>query len=343
MDFFEDDSLPVEKRKEFISIMRKSSDRLIETVTSIIELSKLEKGMIEIKKEKFNVCNELNNLVFDTQNKLLKPEVEFIWEFDEHLKNQVVETDKLNLVLILKHLISNAIKFTEKGHVKFRANKNKKDLVISIEDTGIGIPENELDTIFKPFRKSEDTIQKAIDGNGLGLTLAQKLANTMGGEIKVSSQLEKGSRFTLSLPNIFVDEPVQKNNLLSEKILRNKTVLIAEDELSNFMFLEAVLQKLGCNVLHAKNGEEAIHCGLNGQKIDLILMDLKMPVMDGFTATKKIREANQEVPIIAHSAFVLNNEQELAREAGCNDYLPKPVKPAELIKVLQKHIAESMQ
>lgn len=338
LDLLEDDNIPNEQKKEYISIMRRSSERLIETVHTIIDISKIESSSTELKKERFDLYSVIQTLAHETSAKYANSEIEFSWDLSPDLENKGLETHRENFMLILKHLISNAFKFTIKGSVKLHITIVNDNLEITISDTGIGIRKQDMQLIFKPFRKSEDSERLAIEGNGLGLTLAAKLANQLGGNILVSSEYGKGSEFTVTLPEVIVHDPQQENFLVPMEDLQNKTILIAEDDASNFMYLDAVLQEKGCKILHAHNGEQAVNFFLNGHKIDLILMDLGMPVMDGFTATKKIKAVKNEIPIIAHSAYVLNSEKERAMEAGCDDFLPKPVKPDQLIASIQKHL-----
>ncbi len=338
LNLIEDPDTPADKKREFIEIMRQSSDRLIETVQTIIDISKIESSSERVLKERFYLFEALNEVVQKTKTKHEKPDLEFIWKVSPEIENRIIETNRDNFILVLMHLIGNAYKFTERGSIQLVADINDSDLSISVKDTGIGIHKDEIALIFKPFSKTQESERMAIQGNGLGLTLAVKLAGLLGGNIQVTSEHGKGSDFKLALPNVVVNDLQLQDRLLPLEEFNNKTILIAEDDASNFMYLQALLEEKGCKILHAHNGEQALRMGLNGHKIDLILMDIGMPVMDGITATRKIRDMEKSIPIIAHSAFVLDDAKERALEAGCDDFLTKPVMPDQLIASLRKHL-----
>ncbi|PWE00482.1 response regulator [Marinilabilia rubra] len=336
LDLLADDQLPMDQRMEILGIMRQSSDRLIETVTDIVEMSKIQACRPDLNSDRFKIIDELVALEKEARSLFAAGEVNLSWAYSPHLEDYQVETDREYFRQIISQLMSNAFKFTSEGSVKLDASVEGDNLAITVSDTGIGIEKSEIGKIFKPFHKTEDTIKEAIDGNGLGLTLAKNRAMAMGGDVEVASQYGEGSVFRFILPGLSKKEIPPSKDPLSEKDLKDKTILIVEDAESNYLYLEAVLKKKGCKVLHALNGAQAVKMGLNGHQIDLIIMDLSMPVMDGFKATQKIREKNKDVPIIAHSAFVLNNEKAFALQSGCNDFLAKPVKQEDLIAVMLK-------
>jgi PAS domain S-box-containing protein len=338
LDLLADEQLPPDQKAEILDIMRQSSDRLIETVTDIVEMSKIQTCLPELKKERFSISEELALLEKEVRSLYSNKDVKLAWTYASGLKDLQMETDREYFKQIILQLISNAFKFTTEGTVSVNIAVDDDQLRITVADTGVGIPKGELAKIFQPFHKTPDTIKNAIDGNGLGLALAKNRANAMGGNISVASQYGQGATFRLVLPGLLKAEKPEKAEPVSENALKDKTILVVEDEQSNYLYLEAVLRKKGCKVLHALNGAQAVKMGLNGHKVDLILMDLSMPVMDGFTATQKIREKNKEVPIIAHSAFVLNNEKAFALQSGCNDFLAKPVKQEDLIAVMLKRL-----
>ena len=345
LDLFENDydKIPLEDRKNFIEIMRRSGDRLVNTVTDIIEASKLDSGIIDVTKEKFDLEKVINEFHLETKHNYIDHLILFNVKIDPQLKNRQIETDKQKLLRVLRNLMDNAYKFTPKGTVTLEVKKVKSDLMFSIEDSGIGISSKDLKTIFEPFRQVDIELSRAFDGNGLGLTIASKLVNHLGGELLVESVPEKGSLFYFTLTNVFNDDvksgvPVYTQTSSSGSETAGKTILIAEDDEINYMFLQAVLEKKGCRLIHARNGKEAVELFNINPDIDLIIMDLKMPVMNGIDATFKIKKIDDTVPVIAHSAYVLNNEREQSLAAGCADYLPKPVKVEELIKTIEKHL-----
>ncbi|MFW5831136.1 MAG: response regulator, partial [Prolixibacteraceae bacterium] len=194
--------------------------------------------------------------------------------------------------------------------------------------------------------QADINMNRAFEGNGLGLTIAHKLSKILGSELQVNSEPGKGSVFSFTLPHSGNPETtttnaLKNNETKSSQNLAGKTVLIAEDDEINYLFMEAVLGSAQCKLLHASNGKEAIKIFSENPNVDLIIMDLKMPVMNGIDATMKIKAMDNSVPIVAHSAYVLNNEREQSLAAGCVDYLPKPVKKEELLSTVQKHVLKT--
>ncbi len=344
LDLFENDfdQTPKEERKSFIDIMRKSGDRLVNTVTDIIEASKLDSGIIEIAHENFDLENTFSDFQEEFQNKYSSHLIQYNLQIDPKLKSSQIKTDKSKLLRVVKYLLDNAFKFTLKGSVTLEVKLFDSDLMFSVEDTGIGISPNHLKIIFEPFRQVDMELSRAFDGNGLGLTIASKLVKYLGGELLVESEPDKGSRFYFTLQNVFSENVKPAASVIRtsslDSVMTGKTILIAEDDEINYMFLQAVLEKKGCRLIHAQNGKEAVELFTKNSDIDLIIMDLKMPVMNGIDATFKIKKINNTIPVIAHSAYVLNNEKEQSLAAGCADYLPKPVKVEDLILTLEKHL-----
>jgi len=350
LDFFEGDikKFSDEERKNFVKIMRKSGDRLINIVTDIIEVSKLDSGIVDFSKNSFSLKNIVEALFNETIQTYGDHSLEFSYQIDESLENCQLETDESKLFRILRNLIGNAFKFTTKGSISLEVKQENNEIYFYVSDTGIGISDKDLKVIFDPFRQADINLSRAFDGNGLGLSIANKLVKYLGGELKVYSEKEKGSSFYFSLPNAIntneenIQETSGKDTVDSSLLdFNGKTILIAEDDEVNYLFLEAVLSSKGCNLIHAKNGKEAVDLFHSHPETDLIIMDLKMPVMNGIEATVKIGQVNNLVPIIAHSAYVLNNEKEQSLAAGCVDYLPKPVKTIELLETVGRYLFKS--
>ena len=345
LDFFEDhpENLSKEQRQIFISTMRKSGDRLIHTVEDIIEASKLDTGLIEFSQNRF----QLKELTDKLQKDVLQyagAKIGFRYEPDLQLQEKYIETDKSKLYKVLRNLLDNAFKFTLNGEVRLEIRHRKNKLLFAVEDSGIGISKKDIDVIFDPFRQADINLTRGFEGNGLGLTIAYKLVQFLGGRLRVKSKEGEGSRFYFSIPQAFIATSGQtisgkpENKNVAKGSLHGKTVLVAEDDDTNYLFMEAVMAKEGCRLLRARNGREAVELSRENQQVDMIIMDLKMPVMNGIEATLKIKELNPSVPIIAHSAHVLNNEREQSLAAGCSDYLPKPAKKKELLMTLEKQL-----
>jgi len=283
LDFFEGDisKFSEEERNNFIKIMRKSGDRLINTVTDIVEVSKLDSGIVDFEAHSFSLEKAINGLYFETVQKFGDHPVEFSYHIDESLKNCQLETDESKLLRILRDLIGNAFKFTDTGSIAIEITQEKGEIVFNVDDSGIGISEKDLKVIFDPFRQADINLSRAFDGNGLGLTIASKLVKYLGGELKVSSEEGKGSSFYFSLPiaNNTNDSssrtPIHTEAQKTEAPdFNSKTILIAEDDDVNYLFLKAVLSSKGCHLIHAKNGKEAVELFHSHPGIDLIIMDI---------------------------------------------------------------------
>jgi len=341
IDFFEDE-LDKKDRDHFIEIMRKSGDRLLNTVNNIIEASKLDSGIIELYKEKFNLEEAMSDFNIEITEKYSSPAINYIFEIETSTTPLMVETDRSKLFQVMANLIDNAYKFTSEGHVKLSVKQEDTTLIIEVEDSGMGIKKEDMEIIFEPFRQADLLLSRASEGNGLGLTISKRLIHFLGGNLIVEDAEHKGTKFRCTIPNSLKKEI--KKELSSEdnenmnEILKGKKILIAEDDLSNYLFLKTVLSKAGCYLMHAPDGKEAFNICNNGNTPDLVIMDLKMPIMDGFEATRKIKEIHQNIPIIAHSAYVLNHEKEKAIELGCIDFIPKPVRQKELLNMVSKYL-----
>ena len=252
-----------------------------------------------------------------------------------------IYTDKTKLTQIISNLLANALKFTHHGSIEFGYNlitdNNEQFLLFYVRDTGIGIPGEMHDKIFERFRQATDDINKLYGGTGLGLAISKSFVELLGGNIKVHSEVGKGSEFTFTIPYKPVFDDFKRGNQSDgkdEKVL----ILVAEDEQFNFLFLEELLNVPGIEIIHAKNGEEAIQFCKQYPNIKLVLMDIKMPVMDGYAAAKQIKKFNPDLPIIAQSAYALAHERARFTGLAFNDYLTKPINSEALFKVLKQQI-----
>jgi CheY-like chemotaxis protein len=243
-------------------------------------------------------------------------------------------------------LIGNAIKFTEKDTIAFGYTQpDPTQLQFYVKDSGIGVPNDKLELIFDRFRQVEDSNTRKYGGTGLGLTISRNLVKLLGGEIWVESVLDKGSTFYFTLPfkPIVASTPIQ-TPINTEHLhfdWNDKTILVAEDLDINYLFIEKALQKTNVNLVRAVNGEEAISKCKEDNNIDLVLMDIRMPVMNGYEATKEIKKFRKELPIIAQTAHALSEEKGKSLEAGCNDYIAKPIKLNILLPLLNQYLTKT--
>ncbi len=342
----DDSNLTKEERLSFIDLMTKSGERLIDTLNNLVEVSQLDRQDYILSEEKVHLSKEMQVFVREQEELFKHTNILLEYEIDSEIEELYLTVDKVKLIQILKNLVNIAFKFSQKGSVKISVTKSSSKLVFFVKDSGIGIDPKYKDCIYEPFRQIESGLTRAYEGNGLGLTIVKKLVEKLGGNIWFNSELGKGTTFYFSVPiktaNIEKVTPRKLTNQEFDKLkLSGKKILIAEDEIDNYRFLEAVLSNQGCKLVHAYNGKEAVEAFMSDTSFDLIIMDIKMPIMDGLEATHKIKTIESNVPIIGYSAYVLNGERQKALEAGCVDYLEKPVTSEEILTIIEKYIQPS--
>lgn len=345
IDFFADDTydFSTQEKKELIEVMHKSGDRLIKTINDLLEISKLDSGILKVNNESFDLKTHIDNFIDEQRLKFKNSEIEFQYQINSSLENMMIHTDKAKLFQALQNLLDNAFKFTAKGYVKLKVSIEDENLEIFIEDSGIGVAPQFHDLIFKPFWQVNKDPDRYYEGNGLGLAVSKKIVNSIGGELFVESDLGKGSIFSIRLPKPFnlcvkplLDETTKNANI--KKSLEGKTILICEDEMSHYIYLKTVLLNEKCRLIHASNGIEALEIFKVNTAIDLVLMDLVMPEMNGLEASAKMKEIRRNIPIIAQSAQVIDSEMQRAKKVGCLDYLIKPINRDLLISTIAKHL-----
>ncbi len=332
-----DTNLSLEKRAEYFEIIRKCSDKLLNTIEDVIEVSKLSSGIIEPKTSSFSLKTEVEKLIKKIKEIHNENKNTFSLEMDTSIT--IIKTDKDILMRVLKNLMDNAFKFNFNKNLKLTIQNIDENIFFSMEDDGDGIRENYISSIFEPFTQSDFDLNHVINGSGLGLTMSKKIVSCLGGDLKVENLNNQGVKFYFTIPNIHVSEFET-----SEKRLKNKTILIAEDDRVTYLFLKNLLEREGCLLIHALNGKEAVEKFKENTQIDLIIMDINMPIMDGLTATQTIRNTCSEIPILAHSAFVHDQFNDNCLNYGFNDFIEKPVKKKILLEKIitytkNKHIA----
>ena len=329
-ELLDNPELSDEKRKRFIEIIKSSTNQLLHIIDDLMEISVLESK--QIKAEEHPVC--LNDLLYELFSifniKAIKNKISLVLKNGLSDQESTILTDKNKLNKVLSNLMENALKFTTEGTVELGYKLKGKEIEIFVKDSGIGIKPEKQKMIFERFSQAEKELSKKMGGLGLGLSIAKENAELVGGKIYVISELGEGAAF-------FVTLPYKPANLVSEfgnekeKIAENKekyTILVAEDEDINFMVLEILLVdkiKLPCNIIHAKDGLEAVAFCKNNPAIELVLMDIKMPKMDGHEATRLIKEFRSNLPIIAQTAYSTAEERAKAISAGCDDFMSKPI------------------
>ncbi len=329
---------------DYLSIIRNKGNYLLSLVDDVIELSRFETGDITIRKTKFRINSFMDELFQEfvkRREEKDKVHIELHLDMPVEYKDISIFTDSGRLHQVLASILSNALKFTEKGRVDFGFFMSAKNYKFYVSDTGIGLSKDDQRHIFNRFEEIEDTALTRLGGTGLSLTIAKKIIEQLGGKIKVRSELNKGSWFQISIP---IEAPVKKKTDMINETGRihdlnwkDKVILIAEDEELNFRFLEAVLQRTHAKVLRANNGMEAVDLCKTINHIDMILMDIKMPVMSGNDATIEIKKLRPELPVIAQTAFSIQEEIAKCKNAGCDDFLTKPIDIKLLIRKMSLH------
>lgn len=327
-----------ERKDMFLDLVNQSGERLIKTITDYMDISLLVSGNLKAENSEFSPVKILNN--FDTKYKPLCENKGLTFEFSypPELSEMTIISDNSLLEKIIEPLIDNALKFTYTGEVKLEVNFKDNHLICSVRDTGIGIKPEIHDWLFKPFNPGEITKVRSYEGSGLGLAIAKGCLNLLHGEISFTSVVGKGSEFQVKIPvnKVGTNAALSKTAAeSSENIkLHKPVVLVAEDDEANSLYAKELLKKLKIEAIHAPNGKEAVDICKKNDKIDLVLMDLKMPVMDGFEATRQIKSIRKDMPVVALTAYALKIDELKAKEAGCIDFIIKPVSETTLKNVI---------
>jgi PAS domain S-box-containing protein len=333
-----------DSKNSYIEVIIQSSNQLLSIVSDIIEISNIEAGILKLNKNDVNLNILLRSLHQQFNPKAVEKRIGFVFETPLSDDDSYIQTDNLKLIQVLINLLNNAFKFTEKGEIKSGYKFNLNSLEFYVSDTGIGIPENQFNRIFDRFYQVEHQASRQYEGTGLGLSICKAYIEFMGGRIWLTSKPGEGSAFFFTIPYIAAGkhEQKQKQKELAEiekaAIEQKKTLLIAEDEENNFLLLVELLSKLNLKILHAQNGKVAVDFCESKEKIDLVLMDIKMPVMNGFEATALIKNTGKGIPVIALTAYAFESDREKAIAAGCDDYISKPVKRDVLITLVSNYL-----
>jgi len=331
-------TLSTEKQQYYLDIIHTNGTFLLKLINDILDISKIQSGQLELNHEHVNV-----NKLLAEQYSFFKLNIEksgkaislkYHSDFKDH--EMPVYTDPFRLQQILTNLLGNAFKFTESGKIEFGARKiSGKNVEFFISDTGIGMSKETVEKIFERFNQGDSSISRKYGGSGLGLAISQGLLEIMGGKIRVNSTEQRGSEFSFQIPLAKQKKlyPIinDKQATLTNTIRENLTILIAEDDPSSSFYLQEILSAYKINVLIAINGFEAVDLVEKNHDISLVLMDINMPGMDGIEATKHIGKLKPELPIIAQTANAMSGDKRKYLEAGCLDYIPKPIDENMLI------------
>jgi len=330
-----------EERDRYAEIVNLNSDQLLAIISDIIQIATIEAGQEKIHEKEIDlnsVCSLINSQ-FSANAK--KQNVSLVCTGPVSGHEMHIITDGTKLVQVFNNLIGNALKFTKQGTISYGCELVGNYLKFFVEDTGIGIAPEMHEEIFKRFRQVESTVTRKFGGSGLGLAISKANIELLGGTIWVESEIGKGAKFCFTIPYKPSRPVLKKENITMEQPKNKKTsnlkILITEDEKDIDTYLSLVLRNLGTEILHTANGIDAVEICRQNMDIDLILMDIKMPEMNGYEATKEIRKFNKDVIIIAQTAYALVGDREKALQAGCNDYISKPIRKVDLLNLIGQY------
>lgn len=344
-DLLKDPTLEEEYRLQYVDVINRTGQNLTRIINDILDLSKVEAGHLEMENSAFSLVGLLDDIhVMMVAKSADKP---LHIEFNRRgIVPDMIYADPFRIRQILLNVLGNSIKFTEKGYVRMTYEVSGKSLLFTIKDTGVGIEESKRDLLFQAFSQIDNSVTRKYEGTGLGLLLSKRLAQLMGGDVILEdSQLGKGCTFSVRIAFQDVDAmttksiplPVSGKQLSNQLASRN--ILLIDDVEDNRLLIERMLSKRGAKLTLAANGQEGLSKALSDD-YDIVLMDIQMPVMDGYTATKKLREAGYKKPIIALTAHAMKDDRERCLEAGCTDYLTKPVQVDTLVQTILVHSLE---
>ena len=333
------EELTDEERTEFLSGLNKSATRLIQTVTDFLDISQLVSGSMSQRPDQFELAALFYDLTEEFELRFRQKELVLKTEFPETLEPVIITADRELFSKVFRHLIDNAEKFTQTGSVIVGFSVPGPVLEIWVKDTGIGISAENKDKIFEPYFQEDLSSTRGYEGSGLGLSIVDGLVTLMGGKVFVESQKGTGSTFIITLPSsIVTSRHAAEVNIPAAISSDDAIILIAEDIRQNYVVFDAILKKAGYQTLYAEHGLEAVETCQRHPGIALVLMDIKMPVMDGKEATIRIKKFRSDLPVIALSAYATGEELDLIRSAGCDEIIPKPVDKDKLLQAIKKYV-----
>jgi PAS domain S-box-containing protein len=338
------DDITKSAKEEYIEHINYNSEKLLQIIGDIIDLSRLESSQIEISYEETSLSEVINEVIEESRRSIKRNEKPIILTVKNQFEDNsdLIFSDKLWLKRVLNHLMDNAIKFTLEGSVEFSYSKEEGDIIFKIKDTGIGIKKENLKRIFEEFRQEIDGHHRPFEGLGVGLTLAREVVARMGGKIYVESEKGFGSEFTFTIPYRPAGSSRLKNRDrpdLSPVIDWSlRKCLLIDDNKDVLIYLNRILLDTGINVLLARSGPEALGILRGTDDIDVVLLDMQMPEMNGIEVTKEIRKIKKSLPIIAQTAFIFEDDKDIILEAGCDACLIKPIRKDHLLTVMSGFI-----
>jgi CheY-like chemotaxis protein len=320
-------------------------------VDDIIDIAKIEAGELKIVKKDCELTalgRELLTTSKETCKQFSKSHLQLIFTPDPNNHEVVMKTDPFRLRQIMVNLINNAIKFTEKGSVEFGFTlQDDTQVEFFVKDTGVGLSRDELDMIFERFKRARQSEEKNIVGTGLGLAISKNLVQLLGGEMWVDSVAGSGTTFLFTLPYLKTTLlPAERGgDIYRYETTYNwsgKTLLIAEDDENSLKFFRELLAKTGAEIIYVPDGKMAVEVFRSHPDINLVIMDIQMPEMDGFEATRLIKTMNINMPVIAQTAFAMAGDKEKMQKAGCDEYIAKPININRFLAIINHFLTKDM-
>jgi hypothetical protein len=340
-DLLKNPGLSGERQQEFINIIHDSGKRMLNIIDELVDIAKIEAGQVDLHK-KVEMINEIINDVHKFfSNEATSKGIELKTNKGFYNKESVIYTDINKLNQILGNLVKNAIKYTDKGFIEIGYTKEGDYIRFYVKDTGTGISEDQREKIFERFRQADMSIHRDYEGAGLGLSISKAYAELLGGEIWMTSKMNEGSTFYFTIPYELPEEKekevIKLTNVPNKQEINELTLLVAEDDETSYHLIKEMMQNTAVKLIRAENGEEAIEKIKEHPSIDLVLMDIKMPLLDGYQATNFIKKRYPNLPVIAQTAFASKKDKQKALAEGCDDYIAKPIKEEELLNLILKY------
>lgn len=349
-ELLRENGISIDERDNYINIIKSCGKSLLKIVDDVIDYSKIESNQVTIRNEDFSIAKFMTEIYDYFKNDELFKQRENV-ELRLNINvggNTLINADSKKLRQVLENLIGNAIKFTQTGYIEIGCKplddgefgSNTNDLVFFVKDTGVGIEKDKQDLVFDEFFKIEHDISRLVGGTGLGLTIAKHIVEMFNGKIWFDSKIDVGSEFYFTLPDAINStsangKPISSKEIKTKYKWAGKKVLIVEDDEMSAVYLQEVLKSTKVDTFLARSGREAVDAVLENQNFDLILMDIKLPEMDGFEATRRIKEINDAIPVIAQTAYAMADDHQKSLEVGCDGYISKPINRRKLLQAME--------
>jgi PAS domain S-box-containing protein len=344
VDLLAEEGLEPEQRTEYLELINANTNQLLKLIDDIIDISRIEAGQLTIKNHKVNIVQLLNDVVKTHREKLRhssKENLEILLKAEHN--ELIMDVDPIRLTQIVSNLVGNSAKFTDKGSITVSySKKSNSEIQLCVADTGIGLTQEKIDYIFDRFRQADEQDSRKYGGAGLGLSIAKNLVELMNGKIWAESNENKGASFFFTLPHewevVLEDTHVLTTVPETESEIVIKNIMVVEDEEMNFMLIRETLKDEPYRLFWAHDGTEALEI-IKEELIDLILMDIRLPKLNGYETTKQIKANLPHIPIIAQTAYSNYSDVVTALESGCDDFIAKPIKPKKLKSLIEKYLS----